>query len=83
MKLADKLRAIANILDFLEPVGLADQVCPLDDNGTLEFTEAAHKFCLESAEGRQLLQILESSGVNLFVHESIYRRDELDLLFEV
>lgn len=87
MDLATRLRAIADLLDLLKTAGLAEQACPIDDNSTLEFTEAAHNFCLESAEGWQLLQLLQSGGMSFFVHEDIsYRdsyRDELDILFEV
>lgn len=73
--LAARLRAIADLLEFVEGAGLTDQMAPIDDNETLECTQDAYNFCLESAQGREMIQILESIGVNFFVHEEIYCPD--------
>lgn len=71
MKLANRLRAIADLLEFLEQSGLKNQASPLYDNEIIEITESAYDSCSCCLKGQKLIKTLQSDGVDFLVHEEV------------
>lgn len=62
MKLVDRLRAIAELIDLAEAAGHEGKVTPVDNNQTLEIYQATYNALLSDARARQILGKLEQSG---------------------
>lgn len=80
--LSEKLRALADLLDIVAAAGMGDEVAPIDNNQTLEISQAAYNYCMEIPQGREALQILESLGIHITQYDAFGYVSDLDLIAE-